>query len=145
MIDDQAEISGAVFDAIEAALPDGAPRIHFEYMPADKAMLPAASMQTLAGDPYVRRYVDGSYIGRYRFAIYLRQASDDDGSRLDAMATLGQIATAVNAAAFTLPDGYDFHRCIQDTLPHRIAADDAFDDWQVTFTVQYGKQKGQLP
>lgn len=142
MIDDQAEISGAVFDSIEEALPASLPRIHYEYMPADKTMLPAASMQTLAGDPYVRRYIDGSYIGRYRFAIYLRQASDDDGSRLDAMATLEQIAKTVNTTAMALPDGYDFHRCIQDTLPHKIDAEDSFDDYQVTFTVQYGKQKG---
>ena len=86
---DLSNLSKAVFFAVEAALPDNL-EIAYEYMPADPEKLPALSMQTLTGDPVERRYVDGSYIGRYRFAIYLRQASEDDTGRLDAVTTLEQ-------------------------------------------------------
>lgn len=138
MISDQATMSGAVFAALSQAMPEGAPPLHYESMPARREQLPAASMQTLAGDPRVRSYLDGSYIGRYRFALYVRQSADDSGGRLDAMAAIEAMAEAADGAAYDLPDGYDFHRIEQDSLPRAVSAEDGFDDYQVTFSVQYG-------
>lgn len=142
MLSDSAALSGAVYECVDTARPDDFPYMYFEFMPADRSLLPALSLQTLTGDPVLTRFMDGSYIGQFRFAVYLRMSADDDESRLAASALMEQVTSVVAGGTYTLPTGFDYHRITQDTLPRLISVDEGFYDYQVTFAVDYGKKKG---
>lgn len=134
---DSARLSKRVFDHVEASLPDGSPGIDYEFMPSDPESLPRLSMQTLAGTPHDTDYIDGSYIARYRFAVYLRQRSDDTGGRLDAIGLLEEVVDAIDGSRASLPEGFDCWGIECDNLPRKIEFDDAYDDWQATFEMKY--------
>lgn len=111
--------------------------VRYEDLPASKDSLPCMSMQTLTGTPIERRYKDGSYIANYRFAVYLRQANGDTAGRIDAVSILSGLADAIDGGSVDLGDGAQLWSVTQDTLPSKIAVDEAFEDYQVTFTVKY--------
>lgn len=137
-------VAERVYEAVEAAmrsLPQSTPRCEYEYLPTDAAELPCVSVQTLSGTPVEREYLDGSYIGAYRFGLVLRRAADDTRSRLDAPALLGHLAEALKAAAIDLGDAAAFWGVSRDTLPARVASDPAWIDYQVTLTLKYKAHK----
>lgn len=111
-----------------------------EVLPASADELPASMLQSLAGDPVVKRYKDGSTLMRYRFAVVHRIALSDTATRLGAMGALSGLVESVEAGALpALPDGYQPWKAECDTLPAMIAADEASEDYQATFSLEYKK------
>lgn len=109
--------------------------VEYELLPASG--LPCLSVQTLTGSPIERRYKNGSYIANYRFALYLRQDGSDTAGRIDALSVLTDIAAKIDGGSIDLGASVSLWRIEQDTLPCRIAVDEHYDDYQVTFTVKY--------
>lgn len=48
------------------------------------------SMQQLAGTVVVKKFIDGSFVGAWPFAIYIRFAGVDTGKRINAVGQLDQ-------------------------------------------------------
>ena len=94
---DQTDMAERVYEAVEA-LVESSPlglRCEYEYLPTKRAELPCLSMQTLGGDPVVRRYLDGGVVLQYPFALVLRQSSEDTRDRLDAPRVLRELSRAL--------------------------------------------------
>lgn len=129
-------VASSVYAAVKVLSP-----LHceFESLPASREALPCVSVQPLTGEPVAKRYKDGGYVGNYRFALYLRQAAEDNAARLDAAKALAGLAKAVEDGPVVLPEGFSLWGMRQDTLPVRVAADAAYDDWQTTFTLTFKK------
>ena len=53
---------------------------------------PSLMLQELAAAEIVRPYIDGSYIGRWSFAVYMRINAEDSAARLSASAALNELA-----------------------------------------------------
>jgi hypothetical protein len=113
--------------------------VKFEELPDKAGVLPCFSMQTLTGNPVERAYKDGSYIGNYRFAIYLRQSGEDAALSLDAFGAIGTLVEGVQALTLTLEQPYEFRGIRLDTLPVKVDVKPNYDDWQATFTMSYKK------
>ncbi|WP_080801815.1 hypothetical protein [Arabiibacter massiliensis] len=135
----QADVAARVFDAVAqivAGIPE-AKGCAYEHAPANAADLPCVVMRTLDGGPRERRYLDGSCVRRYRFALMLRAPAPDGPASLDARALLERIAQAVEQAALDLGAGRASWGAHPDTLPCGIALGEGFADWQVEFTLRY--------
>ena len=52
---------------------------------------PSMMLQQLASAEKVRQYVNGSYIGAWSFAVYIRVRGNDTASRLDAIGVLERL------------------------------------------------------
>ena len=146
---DQTDMAERVYEAVEA-LVESSPlglRCEYEYLPTKRAELPCLSMQTLGGDPVVRRYLDGGVVLQYPFALVLRQSSEDTRDRLDAPRVLRELSRALCSlgepeAVATLDLGNARLRTIARTsLPARIQAQPGMTDYQVTLAVQYKTQE----
>jgi hypothetical protein len=133
---DAALVANAVYGMVDALSPC---RCDFECLTASKDALPAVSVQSLTGAPVAKRYKSGAYVGNYRFAVYLRQLAEDNAARLDAATALAALAFAIEGSRPTMPEGFEFWGMEQDTLPVKVAADEAYDDWQSTFTLTFRK------
>lgn len=100
-------------------------------------------LQSLSGDPYVRRYKSGGYIAAYPFAVYLRVRKPDTSARSDAMKALGDLGRSIDTEQGwpAAPEGYEFISLALRTTPVRVAVDDAAtDDYQATFNLTYRKR-----
>ena len=53
---------------------------------------PSMMLQQLSSAEKVKSYVNGSYIGVWRFAVWIRVEAEDTASRLDAIAVLTELA-----------------------------------------------------
>lgn len=147
---DQTDVAERVYEAVEA-LVESSPlglRCEYEYLPTERAELPGMSMQTLGGDPVVRRYLDGGVVLQYPFALVLRQSSEDTRDRLDAPRVLRELAGALCSlgepgAVATLDLGPDarLRTIARTSLPARIQAQPGMTDYQVTLAVQYKTQE----
>lgn len=111
---------------------------------------PSMMMQQLSGSYKLRSYVDGSYIGEYPFAVYVRIAGDDTESKLDATGCLLGLAKWLNernddGTKKNLPvltDGRKAIKITMESLPSlAIRFDDGTEDYQALFKMQY-KQGG---
>lgn len=138
---EEAATSGLVYEFLRATLPEGYPELSYEYMPSDTAKILCMSMQTLTGNPVVKRYKDGSKIARYRFALCIRQSNEDRATRLDAISLLDSIAAMVDGSDIPLGETATCWSVEQDTLPRIIASDDLYDDMAVEFTVEYHNKR----
>ena len=83
--------------------------------------------------------MDGSYIGRDRVANYLRQEAEDDTGQLDAVTTWEESADAFIASKPTIHESFSLYKVEIENMPHMIATDEPFDDWQVTLFVSFSK------
>lgn len=82
-------IEAAVFDHLNS-WPDKPCEISMEF-PKRAPIRFAMSMQQLAGTVYLRRYVDGSFIGAWPFAVLVRFTNVDDSKRLEASGILNSL------------------------------------------------------
>ncbi|MHB1323991.1 MAG: hypothetical protein ACYCXZ_06575 [Coriobacteriia bacterium] len=100
-------------------------------------------VQTLVGDPYIKRYKAGGYLAAHPFAIYFRLQADDTTARIDAMGVLGDLGRSIDDKASwpVAPEGYDFMSLALQTTPAKVAVDDAgTEDYQITFELIYRKR-----
>jgi hypothetical protein len=133
---DEALLPQIIFDFVDSQT---AFECLHESLPADRAQLPCISVQTLTGNPVEKRYKSGGYIGNYRFAVYLRQTAEDNASRLDGSKVMSDLAATIDGSTVDLPAPFEFRELEQDTLAVKVAVDEAYDDWQATFTMRFKK------
>lgn len=112
-----------------------------EIIPTDPGDLPAAMVRMLPGDPVVRRYRCGDWIGRQRWALYLRADARDTEQRVDAVAKLQEASERLEAAALRLPEGYEHRSTEADGTPAMQDAAEGYETWQVTFETQFKRYR----
>lgn len=102
------------------------------------------SMQQLSGTVVLRKYVDGSFIGQWPFAVYVRISGSDTAKKLEAQKILEQIGDWMSEAE--LPDigaGRVPEEIDMEGLPYIAAAyEDGSIDYQAVFRLGY-KAKGR--
>lgn len=143
---DQTNVAERTYGAIEALVASSVLPLHceYEYLPAERAEMPCVSVQTLAGDPVERSYLDGSAVMAYRFALVLRQAADDTRERLDAQRVLRELSGAIvsladpnNVATLDLSPEATLWGISKTSSPARIQAQPGCVDYQVTLAIKY--------
>lgn len=107
---------------------------------------PSIMLQQLASAEKRRVYINGSYIGVWSFAVYMRVNAKDTASRLDAIACLTELSewfqktNSVNDY-INLPHIDDNRKAtkIEMTSNPTLAAryDDGTEDYQAFFTLEY--------
>jgi hypothetical protein len=115
--------------------------VTLEELPTDGTA--GAMLSTLTGDPYLKRYKDGGYVALYPFQVILRIPGEDTQLRIDAMATLGDIATSIDDRNTwpVAPEGYSYQTFSVRTSPVPIGVDDSGTrDYQATFELTYRKR-----
>lgn len=108
--------------------------------------VPSMMLQQLSAAEKKKTYVNGSYIGVWNFAVYIRVAGTDTASRLDAVACLNELAdwlTELNGegcfAHLPALDDYKQPTSIQVTsTPSCVMRyDDGIEDYQVILSLEY--------
>lgn len=98
------------------------------------------AIQQLSGTVVSKKYIDGSFIGAWPFAVYIRFGGADTGKRLDADATLHALSNWL-CQTMELPDLGKFRTAtsIEMTSLPSIAAqyDDGGVDYQAVFRLNY--------
>ena len=111
---------------------------------------PSMMMQQLSGSYKLRSYVNGSYLGEYPFAVYIRIEGVDTESKYDATGCLLGLAKWFNeknadGTRKNLPELTDGCKAIKielESLPSLAARyNDGTEDYQALFKMQY-KQGG---
>lgn len=112
---------------------------------------PSMMLQQLSGSYKLRSYIDGSYIGEYPFAVYIRVDGSDTASRLDATGSLLGLSKWLDerntdGTRKNLPILGSERTAVKIELESypSIAAryDDGTEDYQALFKMQY-KQGGK--
>ncbi len=108
--------------------------------------VPSMMIQQLSAAEKKKIYVNGSYIGVWNFAVYLRISAIDTASRLDAIGCLDELSSWLqtmddNGAYVNLPviDSYRKATKIEMTTTPSIAAryEDGTEDYQAIFSLEY--------
>lgn len=107
---------------------------------------PSMMLQQLASAEKVKQYVDGSYIGAWNFAVYVRVNGMDTASRLDAFAVLDELGAWLternsNGAFARLPS-IDTNRIVtsievSNTPSIASRYEDGTEDYQIVFRLEY--------
>lgn len=108
--------------------------------------VPSIMLQQLASAEKKKSYVNGSYIGVWSFAVYMRINAKDTASRLDAMSCLTELSEWLQEqndkkAYVNLPviDQYRTATKIEMSSTPSIANryEDGTEDYQAFFTLEY--------
>lgn len=100
-------------------------------------------MQPLSGVREVRRYVNGSYIGQWPFALYLNINGKDTASRLDAMSTLSKAADWLETSQMPVIGGNITANKIEMTGLPALAAqyENGAEDYQAIFRLTFYQRR----
>ena len=107
---------------------------------------PAMMMQQLASVEVKKRYINGSFVGEYTFAVYVAIEAEDTEARFDALAVLNDLGLWLTekdeAGNFTnLPSLGDDRKATQITVSSTpsIAArlENGVEEYQVLFALEY--------
>lgn len=108
--------------------------------------VPSMMLQQLASAEKKKEYVNGSYIGVWNFAVYIRVSGTDTASRLDAVGCLNELAewlTELDAEGsfVNLPVIDDSRQAtkIETSSTPSIAAryENGIEDYQVVMSLEY--------
>jgi len=111
---------------------------------------PSMMMQQLSGAFIDRKYVDGSYIGIFPFAIYVRVKGESTADTLDAIKQLNNlylwlIETDEDEEYINLPELDSFTEALEfemSSLPSIVGRyDDGAEDYQAIFKLKYKKRR----
>lgn len=106
---------------------------------------PAIMLQPLPSSRIVKKYVDGSFLGVFSFAVYLRISAADTYDKINAYDTLRSLAEWLEATE--LPDignGRVATSLEQTATPALAEQDDDTEDYQTIFALNY-KQSAHEP
>lgn len=139
---DEKRDARAVVAAVYVAAADAvdAP-VTLEIIPVEPESLPAAMVRMLPGDPVARRYRCGDWIGRQKWALYLRVDARDTAQRVEAVATLQEASDRLEAAPLDLPEGFEHRSTEADGTPTMQDAAEGYETWQVTFETQFKRYR----
>lgn len=108
--------------------------------------VPSMMIQQLSAAEKKKSYVNGSYIGAWSFAVYLRISAKDTASRLDAIGCLEELSNWLQlrddkGSFVNLPviDSYRTATKIEMATTPSIAAryEDGTEDYQAVFSLEY--------
>lgn len=108
--------------------------------------VPSMMLQQLSAAEKLKQYVNGSYIGVWNFAVYIRIAGDDTASRLDAVACLSDLGKWLteqndrgNYKRLPNIDGDRVATSIRMTASPSIAVryENNVEDYQALFALEY--------
>lgn len=107
---------------------------------------PAMMIQQLASVEVKKRYINGSFVGVYSFAVYIAVEAEDTESRLDALAVLNDLGLWLSEKDETgkyknLPNLGDDRKTVQITVSSTpsIAArlENGVEEYQALFALEY--------
>ncbi len=107
---------------------------------------PAMMLQQLAAAEKKRSYVNGSYVGGWTFAVYIRIDATDTASRLDALQALENLFNWLDARdddnSFLHLPTIDEHRtATQILMPNTpsvaVKYDNGMEEYQAIFEMEY--------
>ncbi|MBO5568822.1 MAG: hypothetical protein J6A79_07840 [Clostridia bacterium] len=101
------------------------------------------SMQQLSGTVYLRRYVNGSFVGAWPFAVLVRFAEADDSKRFQASGILNSLNEWLRSAELpSLGEERTANYFEMTALPSCVAQyEDGSADYQAVYQLVY-KKKG---
>ncbi len=122
---------GEVVKGIDPSIP-----VRFEELTAEAGELPRMMMSLVDSGEEESRYISGEAICPIAFALTLRVSAEDEQDRLDAAYTLNAAAAAFikDCSAF---DGFVAYKRPLAGVAHCLGRTDAFEDWQITFSLKY--------
>lgn len=99
---------------------------------------PSAAVLQLASSGVLKRYVTGSYIGIWSFAVCIRLKQADTGEKLDALDLYEDLLTYFKSTLPVLPEGVEAEKIESLSTPAMSAAyDDGTEDYQGTYRLEY--------
>jgi hypothetical protein len=98
---------------------------------------PTMRMQQLTGTVVERKYVNGSFIGLYPFALALRIGGQDTEERLNASDTLNSLMGWLDANPPDLGESRTFYKFEATTPSQNAVYEDGSEDYGVTVTMRY--------
>ncbi|MEG2621412.1 MAG: hypothetical protein RSC06_00805 [Clostridia bacterium] len=104
---------------------------------------PAAMLLQLASSGRLRTYVNGSYIGVWGFAVYLRLNKADTSEKLDALDLYDDVLTYFEESELpVLEEGMTANKIELRTTPSLAALyDNGTEDYQATYQLIYTVKK----
>jgi len=133
------ELATQVLDLFEEVVKasDNPMEIHFEELTADPGPLPRLMLHTRnSSTDNSTGYISGEYACPFPCLLTLRVAAQDEQDRLDADKYLRSITAAFLAKAAVLKD-FIAYRKPSASMPYCLGRTSAFEDWQVTFELNY--------
>lgn len=99
---------------------------------------PAIMLQPLAGSGVVRKYIDGSFIGMFSFAVYFRTDTTDTNKKLSAYSVLEALGYWLETSALPTLSGNRTAIKIEQTATTALTAvDEGIEDYQTIFALNY--------
>lgn len=99
---------------------------------------PALMLQPLASSGIERKYIDGSFIGQFTFAVYYRDDMMDTADKLSAYDTLEALAYWLENSPLPILGGKRTALKIEQTATPALAqTDDDTEDYQTIFSLRY--------
>ena len=99
---------------------------------------PALMLQPLASSGIERKYIDGSFIGQFTFAVYYRDDMMDTADKLSAYDTLEALAYWLENSPLPILGGKRIALKIEQTATPALAqTDDDTEDYQTIFSLRY--------
>lgn len=133
------ELATQVLDLFEEVVKasDNPMEIHFEELTADPGPLPRLMLHTRnSSADNSTGYISGEYACPFPCLLTLRVAAQDEQDRLDADKYLRSITSAFLTKAAVLKD-FIAYRKPSASMPYCLGRTSAFEDWQVTFELNY--------
>lgn len=116
---------------------DNPMEVHFEELTAEPGPLPRIMLHTRNSSTDTSTgYISGEYACPFPCLLTLRVAAQDEQDRLDADKYLRSITSVFLAKAAVLKD-YIAYRKPSASMPYCLGRTSAFEDWQVTFELNY--------
>ncbi len=110
--------------------------VKFEELTAETGDLPRMMMSLIDSGEEESHYISGEAICPVAFALTLRIGAEDEQDRLDAAYTLNTVVSAFLKDCTAL-DGFVAYKRPMAGVAHCLGRTDAFEDWQVTFSLKY--------
>lgn len=100
-------------------------------------------IQPLAGTKKIKEYVNGSFVGQWSFAVYVRTSNADTRRKLDARKTLHSLDKWLSENLPSLSNGNTAVK-IEMTATPAIAAryENGIDDYQAIFALTFNHKQG---
>ena len=99
---------------------------------------PSATILQLATSGVLRRYVNGSFVGVWSFAVYFRLNKADTAGKLDVLDLFDNLKAYFKSTLPTLSEGATASKIEQLSTPYLSAADDdGTEDYQATYRLEY--------
>lgn len=133
------ELATQVLDLFEEVVKasDNPMEVHFEELTAEPGPLPRIMLHTRNSSTDTSTgYISGEYACPFPCLLTLRVAAQDEQDRLDADKYLRSITSAFLAKAAVLKD-FIAYRKPSASMPYCLGRTSAFEDWQVTFDLNY--------